>query len=83
MGVRALRLHDRIRELCAEAVAREKAARHFLTLTHSLQSASAPPRHYLQRYMTFVTVEPPPNFYENHCKADSDLPESVCSTVKL
>jgi hypothetical protein len=33
--------------------------------------------------MTFVTVEPPPNFRENHCRADCAQPERECSTVKL
>jgi hypothetical protein len=29
--------------------------------------AATPIGHYLQRYMTFVTVERPRNFHENHC----------------
>lgn len=33
--------------------------------------------------MTFVTVEPPPDFHENRCQADFALLERVCSTIKL
>ena len=33
--------------------------------------------------MTFVTVERPRIFRENHCKAEFALPERVCSTVEL
>jgi len=33
--------------------------------------------------MTFVTVEPTRDFYENHRKADSTLRECACFTVKF
>ena len=70
----------------AKGFPRPQATRYFLTPEaqgRHRQRRPTPIRHYLRRYMTFVTVEPPPHFRENHCRADCALPESVCSTVKL